>query len=404
MESSVNNSFAVYESINKLINDSFQPQKSNNDKSMNFSTLNSDDSKESINIENVNDLKTPTIADDERSVCVIPLNDSPSISQSKSSTIKKLKKSNKKICASESMLFDESRKITIKENSMASTDELQKSSGNTSPLKLKIPDNSHDFQYHKFLTPSKCEYCNDIMWGREVKCKCCGVKCHVKCITEKIPECTKKSVDPEIAALYAFGTDLCKQASLEPDNIPFIVKKCTEEVEKRGMDFEGIYRKSGRTLLMKLLISIFSRGEDPNLSEDGEFSEITIITSVLKQYFRELPEAVIPPDVYSKLSELISNDDNELNMEEIKKCIDSLETSHYCTLKYIVKHLIKVSQYSDVNLMNIKNLAVVFGPTLIGSNEICPEVDFSSTGIKVKIINVILENADTIFFSESNEQ
>jgi len=66
-----------------------------------------------------------------------------------------------------------------------------------------------------------------------------------------------------------------------------------------------------------------------------------------------------------------------------------------------VKHLIKVSQFSNVNLMTMKNLAVVFGPTLIGSNEICPEVDFSSTGIKVKIINVILENANTIFFQDS---
>jgi len=334
----------------------------------------------------------------------MPLNDSPSISHSKSSTVKKLKKS-KKQYASESMLFDDNRKITIKESSLTNTDDYQKSSGgNTSPLKLKIPETSHTFQFHKFLTPSKCEYCSEIMWGREAKCKCCGVKCHVKCITDKIPECTKKTVDPEIIALYSFGNDLCKQASKEPDNVPFIVKKCTEEVEKRGMDFEGIYRKSGRTLLMKILIGIFSRGEDPDLSEEGEFSEITIITSVLKQYFRELPEAVIPPDVYSKLSELISgNEDKELNIEEIKKCIETLETSHYCTLKFIVKHLIKVSQYSDVNLMSIKNLSVVFGPTLIGSNEICPEVDFSSTGIKVKIINVILDNADTIFFSESKE-
>jgi len=40
------------------------------------------------------------------------------------------------------------------------------------------------------------------MWGREVKCKCCGIKCHVKCITDKIPECTKKPIDPEIAGIY----------------------------------------------------------------------------------------------------------------------------------------------------------------------------------------------------------
>jgi len=36
-------------------------------------------------------------------------------------------------------------------------------------------------------------------------------------------------------ALYAFGTDLTKQASIESDNVPFIVKKCCEEVEKRGI-------------------------------------------------------------------------------------------------------------------------------------------------------------------------
>jgi len=54
------------------------------------------------------------------------------------------------------MLFDETKKsISIKENSNVSTDELQKSSGNTSPLKLKIPETSHTFQFHKFLTPSK---------------------------------------------------------------------------------------------------------------------------------------------------------------------------------------------------------------------------------------------------------
>ncbi|ORX87792.1 RhoGAP-domain-containing protein [Anaeromyces robustus] len=398
LESSVNNSFAVYESINKMINDSFQPPKQ--EKNLAYSS-NSDDSKESITIENLNTNENKTNLDEERSVCIIPLNDSPSVSQSKSSTIRKIMK-NKKYYGSESVLFNEKKLLVKDDNAMASSDDLQKGESN-SPIKLKIPGNSHDFQYHKYLTPNRCEICNNNMWGREAKCKCCNMKCHVKCITEKIPECTKKAVDPEVSALYAFGTDLSKQAAIEPDNVPFIVKKCTEEVEKRGMDFEGIYRKSGRTLLMKTLISIFSRGDDPDLSEDGEFSEITIITSVLKQYFRELPEAVIPPDAYTKLTELISNDEKDTNIQEIKKCIDSLEISHYSTLKYLVKHLIKVSQYSNVNLMSLKNLAVVFGPTLIGSNEICPEVDFSSTGIKVKIINIILENADTIFFAGNDD-
>jgi len=113
MESSVNNSFAVYEYINKMINDSFQPQKNNeksieknneknnddknneknNEKNLNFTTIISDDSKESLNDNlNTNELKTPLTGIDEKSINSIPLNDSLSVPQSKSNTIQKFKK------------------------------------------------------------------------------------------------------------------------------------------------------------------------------------------------------------------------------------------------------------------------------------------------------------------------
>jgi len=58
------------------------------------------------------------------------------------------------IKASESMLFSDKKLIIKEDNAVASTDDLQKS-GSTSPLKVKIPDSSHDFQFHKFLTPNK---------------------------------------------------------------------------------------------------------------------------------------------------------------------------------------------------------------------------------------------------------
>jgi len=49
------------------------------------------------------------------------------------------------------------------------------------------------------------------MWGRETKCKCCGMRCHVKCITDKIPECTNKPIDPEVAGniyIYIFINEI----------------------------------------------------------------------------------------------------------------------------------------------------------------------------------------------------
>ena len=99
MESSLNNSFAVYESINKMINDSFQPPKTEryssfSERNSNYGNI-SDDSLNNI----LNDEKSPLTpsCDDDRSVYVVPLNDtsSPSVPQSKSSTIRKMKKNKK---------------------------------------------------------------------------------------------------------------------------------------------------------------------------------------------------------------------------------------------------------------------------------------------------------------------
>jgi len=94
MEYSLNNSFAVYESINKMINDSFQPPKV--EKNLN---LNNMVSETALNPDLKDDSSplSPSCDDDSRSVYIIPLNDtSPtSVPQSKSSTIKKLRKNKK---------------------------------------------------------------------------------------------------------------------------------------------------------------------------------------------------------------------------------------------------------------------------------------------------------------------
>lgn len=42
-----------------------------------------------------------------------------------------------------------------------------------------------------------------------------------------------------------FGIDLTTHVKAYKTNRPFVIDKCVEEIEKRGMSIEGIYRVSG---------------------------------------------------------------------------------------------------------------------------------------------------------------
>lgn len=100
-----------------------------------------------------------------------------------------------------------------------------------------------------------------------------------------------------------FGSDLVERADYERRQIPSVVTRCIEEVELRGMDIEGIYRKTGGSGQVKIIQEGFDKTEDFDISDPG--MDITAVTSVLKQYFRKLPTPLITFDVYDRVLESV---------------------------------------------------------------------------------------------------
>lgn len=100
-----------------------------------------------------------------------------------------------------------------------------------------------------------------------------------------------------------FGSDLVERADYERRQIPSVVTRCIEEVELRGMDVEGIYRKTGGTGQVNLIKEGFDKTEDYDISDPD--LDITAVTSVLKQYFRKLPVPLLTYDVYDRVLESI---------------------------------------------------------------------------------------------------
>lgn len=77
-----------------------------------------------------------------------------------------------------------------------------------------------------------------------------------------------------------FGNDLVAQCLTESRLVPTVVIKCIEVVEMTGIQYEGIYRKSGGMGQTKLISACFDRGEPFDLGDQDRFNDISAVTSV----------------------------------------------------------------------------------------------------------------------------
>ncbi|KAG2462720.1 FA13C protein, partial [Polypterus senegalus] len=134
-----------------------------------------------------------------------------------------------------------------------------------------------------------------------------------------------------------------------------------------GLEQKGLFRISSSLNKLKLLREKYERGEDVDLSEEGDVEQAA---SVLKLFLRELPEAVIPASVHIAVGNAYKDnkDDPALN-HQIKMVLLSLPQEHYNLLKFIGAFLIKVASHSEVNQMTMENLATVFGPCIFQHNK-----------------------------------
>ena len=88
----------------------------------------------------------------------------------------------------------------------------------------------------------------------------------------------------------------------------------------------------------------------------------------------------------------------ESKLEEYKKLAADLPKPNYATLKFLFQHLLKVSQYKEFNRMQISNLSIVFGPTImwspVESNCSLMAVDLMQQNY---IVETLLTHFDSVF-------
>ncbi|KAI1105156.1 RhoGAP-domain-containing protein [Jackrogersella minutella] len=190
-----------------------------------------------------------------------------------------------------------------------------------------------------------------------------------------------------------FGSELSERADFERRQIPCVVTRCIEEVELRGMDLEGIYRKTGGNAQTKAIQEGFDKNENFDISDPD--IDITAVTSVLKQYFRKLPTPLLTFDVYDRILETNSITTDAEKCTHLQNVFNALPQQHRDCLEFLMFHLHRVASRERENLMTPKNLAVVFAPTIMRDHTI--EREMSDMHAKNLAVQFIIENTHNIF-------
>ncbi|KAF8912956.1 hypothetical protein CPB84DRAFT_1820455 [Gymnopilus junonius] len=169
-----------------------------------------------------------------------------------------------------------------------------------------------------------------------------------------------------------FGFSLVDYATakgLQEGAVPKIIRICVEEIDKRGLESEGIYRVSGRHAVVQALQHEIER--DESAFQFTSKDDIYAVASLLKLYLRELPEPVFRFPLQDRIQHTEDRDEQiASDFVLIRSKLRRLPHVHQSTLKSIIEHLARVASRSSKNKMDPKNLAIVFGPVLFGDDEI----------------------------------
>ena len=156
--------------------------------------------------------------------------------------------------------------------------------------------------------------------------------------------------------------------------IPSIVYRCLEYLYKNhGLREEGVFRLSGSSTLIRMLQEKFDKTYDFDLctyenDTENAFVGVNTVSGLLKLYLRSLPHLIFGDEQYYLFKQIV--DENYSNPREIalefRNIIEAnkIPRANLSLMYSLFELLNRIADNSKYNKMNLRNLCIVFSPTL----------------------------------------
>ncbi|KAK0711577.1 hypothetical protein B0H67DRAFT_491123 [Lasiosphaeris hirsuta] len=191
--------------------------------------------------------------------------------------------------------------------------------------------------------------------------------------------------------------------------VPIVVAKCGVFLKEKATEVEGIFRLSGSEKRIKELKTIFDSPDRYGKGLVWDGYTVHDAANVLRRYLNDLPEPVVPLDLYEKFREplrgatkpasgdgegpqFVESFDMDDAIREYQQLITELPPLNRQLLLYILDLLAVFAAKSDQNRMNSQNLAAIFQPGMLShpNHAMAPE----EYRLNQCVIIFLIENQD----------
>ncbi|KAK2584576.1 hypothetical protein KPH14_006942 [Odynerus spinipes] len=181
----------------------------------------------------------------------------------------------------------------------------------------------------------------------------------------ELPKFIRKIKTPDYKDKTVFGVPLLLSLQRTGQALPKCIQIALRWLRANALDQVGIFRKSGvRSRIQRLKVMTETQGDNINFDGQQAFD----VADLVKQYFRELPEALLTNKLSETFIAIFQHVPLELRPDAVQCVLLLLPDEHREALETLLDFLNHVASNSPYNQMTASNLAVCLAPSLFHFN------------------------------------
>lgn len=149
---------------------------------------------------------------------------------------------------------------------------------------------------------------------------------------------------------------------LEPGQVPPFLSSAMSVLMERALTTKGIARESGEQDAMMALVEAWKHGRKSGIAELMN-ADVHDIMGAVKRFYRDMNPPLLEFSNYAEFVEIAALDDGPVKFQRCVRLITALP--HYALFQKLFSLLAAMYEERNINLMDAKNLAIVFAPSIL---------------------------------------
>ncbi|GAB4858833.1 hypothetical protein Ancab_010311 [Ancistrocladus abbreviatus] len=170
-----------------------------------------------------------------------------------------------------------------------------------------------------------------------------------------------------VASSHVFGVpiEVTVQRQHLSRLIPHILVRCADYLISSGLNSQYLFKLEGDKKVIQQLVSLYNQEPDVLIPEGTNPLDVA---ALIKCYLASLPEPLTTVELYDDIRGA------RCNIRVMKNILKKLPHVNYVTLKFITSLLLRVSQKSLLNKMDVQSLSEELAPVIIWKKDQRPEI------------------------------